>query len=311
MGEEQPTPMDRYLDGEATEADLRQLEEQLRADPAARESLLLEGFLRVDLAEALGLSTRKALKSVWRAGGGWFRVARWTAAALALVAVGGWAMSWRLHGQLREADRGIAALENRIRLLEGEGKQTPASMAADDYPKVATKRGLLLALADGQAGARQLNVNATVPMSRRLWTCPWGAAEFQCDRNSWVGIDRNTVASLSETSGERHIRLERGILYVTNSSATRRPTVIQTSQAIVRLTQGQVAVVASGHDTTVETAEGSVEVIPAGSSAAPLAVRAGHYTVVAPGQTPDVKPGRMTWQIKPPDAAARAVAEPT
>ena len=72
---------------------------------------------------------------------------------------------------------------------------------------------------NGDTEGETLLVGTAAPLDQRLWTCPWGAAEFRYDSDLSIWVERNTTVKFNETDDGQRLTLERGIVHVTNLSA--------------------------------------------------------------------------------------------
>ncbi|MGA2257782.1 MAG: hypothetical protein ABSG53_24225, partial [Thermoguttaceae bacterium] len=90
--------MGRYLNGSASADEVRQVDERIRTDPAAREALFQTAAVEVDLRRLLANPLARPL-----AGGNSHRAAsrRFFAYTAGAVAVAGWALALLLVSQYR------------------------------------------------------------------------------------------------------------------------------------------------------------------------------------------------------------------
>ncbi len=306
MTEPNTNLMAKYLAGDATADEVQQLEALLQ-DDAQANALLAEAYTDVHLREALNGANLGAAVApdaqqtdpvVARV-----RPKRWVGAALWFAAVAGWVVAAYVGGKLNEARTNISTLTGRVAALEQAIDNQTNTGTDSDAPQIHSTRGWLMALPhDGGMDGQTLYVGAPAPLDQRLWTCPWGAAEFRYDSGASISIERNTVFTLNETDDLRQLKLDRGIVHVTNLDDEQRPTEIKTELATVRLVKGQVAVQVGKNGTAVETAinEVEVDVIEDGVTRT-FTVRRQEYLIVKPGEKATLHEGMLKLGLEPPE----------
>ena len=156
---------------------------------------------------------------------------------------------------------------------------------------------------DAQTENELLLVGTSAPLDRRLWTCPWGAAEFRLGPNVSISVERNTTMTFNETDERRRLTLESGIVHVTNmSESDERPTEIESAQAMVRLVRGQVAIQVDKQKTSVEVAVDQVEVVVTEDGVGrTITVRQGQYLLIKSGEKAKVINGMLKLGLQPPN----------
>lgn len=295
----------KYLAGDANAGDVERLEQTLADDPECIDALMSDAFMEVHLRELLcGSELGASISQEITAPSPIARrlsTKRWAMAAILIAAITGWALTFYVVGRLGEANTHIEELSNRVIELE---KVDPApTIAPDDAPQIHSTRGWLMALPpDNNTEGKTLFVGTTAPLDQRLWTCPWGAAEFRYESGVSISIERNTTVKLNETDDLRTLSLERGIVHVTNSSdVDKRVTEIKCALATVRLVSGQVAVQVSKHRTAVEAAIGEVDVlVNEGDVTRTFKVLRGQYLTIQPGEETRVTDGMLKLGLEPP-----------
>ena len=263
MNPETQDLIDRYLDGSASAEDVRQVDELVQQEPAVRKALLMSAAMHLDLRRLLTGTPDDLRPTPQRADRRQRRLA-WLSiagrAALLFVAVAGWiaaaVFAARYHTQRAEhaaALRMIADLDrfqqNAAR-LDAEAKPTAAGNPAA-VGKVVQTRGTVLVLPEGKGKAVPVSVGIPVPTGRSLWTCPWGAAAMRFADGVLVDLERNTVASISETGSVRQVTLKKGVAFVTQlGPAHEHKMVVTTVDGSVTVADAQVAVAAkpAGND---------------------------------------------------------------
>lgn len=303
--------IERYLAGELNTDEVQQLNEALADDPLAVDALMSEAYLEVHLRETLNGSVLSAAiaEQVERSNQAVGRLlpSRCVTAALLLVAISGWAVAAYVFDELGEALTKINTLRNRVTKLELDSIKPSASSVKGDAPEIHSMRGWLMALPQNDDTAtvgETLLVGTTAPLNQRIWTCPWGAAEFRYDSGVSISTERNTTVKINETDDVRRLTLERGIVHVTNLSETdNRPTEIKCGQVTVRLLHGQVAVQVNKQQTTVEAAVNQVEVLTEEDGVIrTFTVRGSEYLIISPGEKAKVTPGMLKLGLEQPNA---------
>lgn len=297
----------KYLEGDANADDVQRLEQALTDDPECIDALMSDAFMEVHLRELLcGSELGASISQEMTAPSPiapQLPSKRWTIAAMLLAAITGWALTFYVAGRLGKANTHIGELSNRITELEKADNKSAPAIAQDAAPQIHSTRGWLMALPpDNDTEGETLFVGATAPLDQRLWTCPWGAAEFRYESGVAISIERNTTVKLNETDDLRTLSLERGIVHVTNSSdVDKRVTEIKCALATVRLVSGQVAVQVSKHLTAVEAAVGQVDVlVNEGGVTRTINVRRGQYLTIQPGEETRVTNGMLKLGLEPP-----------
>ncbi len=299
----------KYLAGDATADELQQLQQTLASDPQAADELMSEAFMDVHLREMLGgsapgtmiaeesrTSSRIARRST---------LARWMVAAMLLLAMSGWAVAAYVAGKLGQAHTNIAALKSRVTELEASSTSQPVTVAKAanaEAPEIHSLRGWLRALPkNSDTEGQTLLVGTTAPLDQKLWTCPWGAAEFRYDSGVSISVERNTTVRFNETDELRQLDLERGIVHVTNlSEIDNRPTEIKSKLATVRLIRGQVAVQVDKQRTAVEAAMNEVEVfVEEEGVPRTFTVQRGQYLIIKPGEKTKIVQGMLKLGLEP------------
>ncbi|MCC5830593.1 MAG: hypothetical protein JJU36_14190, partial [Phycisphaeraceae bacterium] len=173
--------IERYLEGELGADETAQLRQRIDADPDVLDALVMEAYELESLREALNADvvTVAALASDPRPT---HRrpVVLAIAAAVAVVACAGWVAAWMSHHSMIEVQQELASLRSQISQGQVDTSQAESSTATNAArPLTISRRGLLLALADRGHPAHSIAIGHEVPLERRLWTCPWGAAEFR------------------------------------------------------------------------------------------------------------------------------------
>lgn len=314
MTEAKPDLIAKYLAGQANADDVEQLNQALADDPQLADELMSEALLDVDLQQALSRDARGPItailpptpssNSVWQ----WMPIS-WTSTLLLAVGIFGWTMTAYLAGQLGQARDDLGQARDDIdaqvsRIAELEQALDGPLLADSDAPEIHSVRGWLMALPeDGGTEGDTLLVGTAAPLDQRLWTCPWGGAEFRYESDLSIWVERNTTVKFNETDELRRVTLESGIVHVTNLSETdHRPTEIETELATVRLIHGQVAVQVDDARTSVEAAVDQVEVfVDEQGTNRTYKVRRGQYLVIEPGKRAKVTQGMMELGLEPPN----------
>ena len=297
----------KYLDGHADADEVKCLEQALANEPGAVDDFLSHAYMEVHLRETLGgralgesiVQLSQEPKPV--AGRIWPQ--RWVAAAMLLVTLSGWAVALYVGDKLDEANIDIKNWQNRVTALENARTSPPITLTWNDAPEVHSTRGWLKALPPHGGGEGQtLLTGTTAPMGRRLWTCPWGAAEFRYDSGASISIERNTTVRFDEMDDLRQLTLERGIVHVTSlSDEDKHTTEIKCELATVRLVSAQVAVQVDERRTAIETAVNQVEVLVEEDGVIrTFTVGRGHYLFIKPGEKAKVIKGMLKLGLEPP-----------
>ena len=313
--------IDRYLDGAASDDEVRQLDEAVQQDATVRHAVFRAAHLEVSLRRLLtpcGEARPTPVPVPAARSGSWRMIVKY--AAIALATAGGWIgtifFAYQYHVLRAEhagALQAIAALEARppeaprpmesARPLEPAQQIEPASppgtarlVSAD---RVIETRGLVLALPEGDGKSIPVSIGGPIPAGRSLWTCPWGAAAIRLADGSSMQLDRNTTVAVSGADGKRRMAIKRGILFLTRQGATREEGIVVTSDhAAVEVIDAQVAVAVDDGRTLVEVAEGQVQVMPQPDGPS-VVVPAGHYLIIGAATPPRVLAGRLAWRLEP------------
>lgn len=296
----------KYLDGDINAEEFQRLEQSL-ADDEAIDALMSDAYMEVHLRELLcgselGASINEGLTQSSPVVGR-LHSKRWAIAAMLLATISGWAIALYVVGELGEANTHIKTLSNRVTELEKSGTKPPPVLVNNDAPEIHSTRGWLMALPpDNDTDGQTLFVGTSAPLDQRLWTCPWGAAEFRYESGVSISIERNTTVKLNETDDLRQLTLERGIVHVTNlSDFDTRITEIKSALATVRMIKGQVAVQVDKQQTAVEAAVNQVEVfVEEKGVTRTFTVQRGHYLLVKPGEEATVIKGMLKLGLEPP-----------
>ena len=309
---------EKYLAGDLGSDKVRELNQTLTDDPLAADALLSDAYMDVHLRELLngsalgeavsgGKMAEVGTSADKQTSGTVFRRLRprhWATVGAAIAALSGWGVAAYIGGELGEARTHVRTLEKRVAELETASDSLPAAGA--DVPEIHSLRGWLMALpqnGDANIEGRTLLVGTTAPLDQRIWTCPWGAAEFRYDSGVSISVERNTIVRLHETDNLRRLTLERGIVHVTNLSETdSRPVQIESALATIRLIHGQVAVQVDEHRTAVEVAVNQVEVTTEErGDIRTFTVRRGEYLIIKPGEKAKVIQGMFKLGLEPSD----------
>ncbi len=300
--------IEKYLAGDADDVEVQQIQQALADDPEVADALMAEAYMHVHLRETMTGSelgdaiTRDELQPdpvVRRIAYG-----KWIAAALLLAAITGWTVAIYVADKLGEANTDISALKSRVTELENASTKPSHTPGKEGAPEIHSTRGWLMALPEnGGFDGETLMIGTTVPLNQRLWTCPWGAAEFKYDSGITISIERNTTVKFNETDDLRRLTLERGIVHVTNlTEIDKRPTEIKCKLATVRLIHGQVAVQVDKERTAVEAAVNEVEVLVHEEGVErTFTVKRGHYLIIKPGKKAKVIQGMLKMELELPD----------
>jgi ferric-dicitrate binding protein FerR (iron transport regulator) len=305
--------IDRYVDGTATAAEIRQLDDMLQKDEAARKKLLHAGAMDLQLrrlltdAEQDSVTTRPIAARTLRPAT-WWSVAKY--AAVILVMGSGWAGTLILATQYQSLCAQRDRLQEAVTKAQREKAESVTRkprVEAAALDRVIETRGLVLALPEGEGKAIPVSVGGPVPAGRSLWTCPWGGAAMRLADGSSMQLDRNTVVAFSESDGKRAFRIKQGIFFLTRQNAPQEAGIeVLTDQALIDVMDAQVAVAVSEQRTLIEVAEGQVEVAPRPDGPT-VPVPAGHYLVVGASEQPRAVVGRLVWRLEP---AKRGAYEP-
>jgi hypothetical protein len=296
----------KYLDGCADADEVERLEQTFANEPDAVDELLSHAYMDVHLREtlsgnALGESIGQILQQSKPVAG---RIGprRWVAAAVLLATISGWAFALYVGSKLGEANINVEKLKNRVTDLEKDASSPPITIAENDAPEIHSTRGWLMALPQiGGTEGQTLLTGTTAPLDQRLWTCPWGAAEFRYDSGASISIERNTTVTFNELDDLRQLTLERGIVHVTDLSDDKRTTEIKCALATVRLVSAQVAVQVDERRTAVETAINQVEVLVDEEGVIrTFTVERGYYLIIKPGEKAMVIEGMLKLGLEPP-----------
>jgi ferric-dicitrate binding protein FerR (iron transport regulator) len=296
--------IDRYLDGTASDEEIRQLDDLVRRDDSARQALFLAANMEVHLRRLLTDVDAALPRTVpatnrehsWS----WKAVLKY--AAVLLLTVGGWGGTvffasryFALSAQHPAAPQVASQAHDKPSDPGGQDMQvTP--VAAD---RVIETRGLVLSLPEGKGEALPVSVGGKIPAGRSLWTCPWGGAAMRLADGSSMQLDRSTVVTFSESPGKRRMTIKRGVFFLTRQDAlTEAGIEVVTAHASIDVVDAQVAVAVDDHRTLVEVAEGQVQVAPKPDGAS-VVVPAGHYLIVGPSKKPRVVAGRLAWRLEP------------
>ena len=297
----------KYLDGDADADEVKRLEQKLANEPDAVEELLADAYMEVHLRETLsGAALGESIAQISQQSSpvaGRIRPQRWVAAAMLLATISGWAVALYVSNKLGEANNSIENLRNRVTELEKTPTPPLVTIAKDDVPEIHSTRGWLMALPqNGGVEGQTLLTGATAPMDRRLWTCPWGAAELRYDSGASISIERNTTVKFNETDELRQLTLERGIVHVTNlSDEDKRTTEIKCALATVRMVNAQVAVQVNPQWTAIETAVKQVDVLVEEDGVTrTFTVGRGYYLIIKPGEKAKVVKGMLKLGLEPP-----------
>lgn len=297
----------RYLAGDADAEEVQRVHQALADDPEAADALMTEAYMDVHLRETLSGSVlgETITDETIQPNGVVGRITskRWLVAAVLLAAISGWTVAAFVANKLGNANTNITTLTNRVTELEKASSKPPNTIAKQGAPEIHSTRGWLMALPENNSfDGETLLIGTTAPLDQRLWTCPWGAAEFRYDSGVSISIERNTTVKFSETDNLRRLTLERGIVHVTNLSETdHRPTEIKCALATVRLVHGQVAVQVDAQRTAVEAAVKQVEVlVEQDGNVRTITLRRGQYLILKPGEKAKIKDGMLKLELETP-----------
>jgi ferric-dicitrate binding protein FerR (iron transport regulator) len=315
--------IDRYLDGTASAAEIRRLDDIMKQDEAAREALLLaatlEGQLRRLLTDA-GQDRPSPLPAPERAprAFSWRRTLRY--AAVLLVTAGGWAgamfFAYRYFELQRQSERAPKLMAEVPIRETGNPKTQQPQIRPVGRNQVIETRGLVLAFPGGKPAsptpgndaaiepndweeAVPISVGGEIPNGKRLWTCPWGGAAIRLADGSSMQLDRSTVVSFTESQGKRRLKISQGVFFLTRQDASNDHGIsVLTDQASIDVVDAQVAVAVDKWRTLIEVAEGEVEVAPVPEGPGVM-VPAGHYLIVGASAEPKAVEGRLVWRLEP------------
>jgi ferric-dicitrate binding protein FerR (iron transport regulator) len=303
MNQDHQELIDRYLNGSASDDDIRQLDELAKANPAVCDALVDSAAVDVQLRRLVaGRAPASIVLDSTTAGarsGPSRRVAAY--AALLLMSLAGWLYVAYLRQQVRELQARPPVVEPKpVEAAVAKAPKTdqPTPKAVDG--QVVDIRGLVYALPNGPGEPVTLTAGANVPEGRALWTCPWGAASFRFPGQVSMQMERSTTVALTEADGMQQMNLREGTLFITKekSPAAAQALLVSTAHASVKISSAQVAVATDAQSTVIEVAVGSVEVRVPGAADS-LTVPVGHYLIVGSAISPRIEPGRLIWRLEP------------
>ena len=302
-----------YLGGDASDADVRRLDELIRTDPRARRELLLAGAMDARLRQVLAGTApgaaaeqppagrgRKAMRSwPWR----WAAVLRY--AAMLLVALGGWGATvllaergWHTRQQLDETNHKLADLQLA---MVGTGQSAYVVRAGE--PEIVNTRGTVLFLPEDEGNGKSVRVWAgtAIPQGRTVWTCPWGGMGTKYPDGTFVSLDRSTVASFREANHVRQVTLKSGMLSVTHRPAGPEVArmVLDVPQGSVTFDSADVSLAVLGERTIVEAAGGSDVEFRRASDGKTVKIGVGQYAVIEPANELTAVKGALAWKVEP------------
>ncbi len=290
--------MDRYLDGSASAEEIRKVDEWLRRDPSARETLFQTAAVEVDLRRLLATPFTRPLAEGERRPA----PSRRLFACAAVAAVAGWALALLMVGQYRaKCGEHQAALE-RLAELDSARPQ-PAATEAPDRPhavgRLIETRGLVLATLKGQTEAIPVAAEFPIPLDGSLWTCPWGGAAMRFADGASMDLERSTEVVISQSETARRAAIKSGIVMLNMMRGPAEgPIVIATPHATVKVIKAEVAVSAEANRTIVEVAQGQIQVTRIADGRT-LTVAANHYVIISPAAAAQVMDGRLAWHLEP------------
>ena len=297
----------KYLAGDASEDEIRRLNQVLLGNSQAAEALLSEAQLDVQLREilsnsALGVAVAKETTSTGPAVKR--PVARWMAAALFVAAISGWIVAAYTTRDLDRARANVNTLESRVAELENASTESQVAQDQLDGPTIHSMRGWLMTSiqrSNTSNATQMLQVGTTAPLDQKLWTCPWGATEFRYNGGVSISVERNTAFEFNEANGGRQLTLAQGIVHVNNLSKTDRLlTEIKCALATVRLRAGQVAVQVDEQQTSVEAAVHRIKVFVDHEDRT-YTIERGQYLIITPGERTKVVDGMLNLGLEAPD----------
>jgi hypothetical protein len=256
-----------YLDGRATEEQVRQLDQLVREDSLAGRELVLAAAMEAGLRQVLGGASAQGPAIAESAG----------SPELDAASVGG----------------------------QGPGVPTDETGARPEVFQI--RGLVLALPEDGDLNhAVRMKTGGVLPPRHKLWTCPWGGAGARYSDGTVVSMDRYALADFSEAQGVRNVELERGILSVNRwpAQANRGRMCLRAPLGSVTFDNAQVTLAIAEDQTVVEVAGGTVEFKRAADGKC-VKISQGQYALVGSENELRAVSGALRWRIEPVEKGPR------
>lgn len=262
--------IDDYLQGRATDAEVREIDALVRTDERFRAALAAAAHDEAALVEVCGgrAARRRGRPTVDRP---WNRLA---AACAGLAAVAASTAGWLWLS-------GLNANAAACRVVE-------------------TRGSVLLLAREAGAPATPVAAGDVIVNDRRIWTCPWAAVALRLGDGTRLQIDRASEAALT-CERRPQVDLFKGTVFVTRAHGATGSAVLKTGQATIEVGHGLAAVVVDGDRTVVEVAEGETRLTTVDGTTTQVAE--GQVAILEKDGVGgvQVRQGRLEWQL--PEAA--------
>lgn len=309
--------IDDYLDGHATEAEVQRLDALVRNDPKARRELILASAMHAEIRQVASARQKHAKPRMNRRAGAnpaapkaaWRKSTKALCiAGIGLLVLAGWSMAAIYASRSESSQEQLDAAKRELAGLQltraGTAEQDQASRSGGDWigPQVVSARGTVLSMQEGEGinQATQVHSGSMIPSGRELWTCPWGGVNGRYSDDTFVSMDRDTLADFAQAGETRQITLKKGLLSVNRWPAKqgRGSMIIKTALGLVTFRDAEVAVLLTKDQAIVEVAHGNVE-FKRTTDGKIVKLVMGQYVVIRSDNELLATTGSLKWRVEP------------